>query len=179
MAGVVGVATLAIAWYALSVRPSVASLDALWSEVESGYDYLATEANLNATLFDSQRENQRLQARFAERQSRVGSTAGEVEFLSWLSRQAADWDLAVDDYHPGGVIDYGDYRGYSLLLSGSGSYESICRMLGGLRRSERLNRVAAITMTSADAGRTVLSFTMRIELLTQSPETLAQREPQL
>lgn len=166
--GLLIVALAAGGWYGLSVRPAANRLDDAWDDVEHAYAYLAREDHVKEVLADIRRKNQRLAEQLAQRQARVGAHLDNIAFLAWFSEMATQRRLAVNDYRPAETVPYGDFQGHSLMLTGAGSFEAVCRMLDDLRECRQLNRITNLSLAPVDAERTTLTFSMRLELITKA-----------
>ncbi|QDU90378.1 hypothetical protein Pla175_37820 [Pirellulimonas nuda] len=173
LVGMVGVALLAAGWCALSVRGATARLDAQWMQVEVAYAYLTTEATMQLENRQASARGKALAEAWREVEARVSDGADEVRFLSWMSGQSHEWGLTLSDYRPGGAVQYGDYQGCSLQLTGRGGHAALCRMLAGLREWRHMNRVAALSLSPADPERTEFDFAIRVELLARVPQPTA------
>lgn len=164
-AGVVGVAVLALGWYAIGLRPVSQLLDAKQAEVDQTYQYLETGKQLLQTLDGEKARRDQLAKRRDLVRERVAAAADEIGFLEWLTKAARAEGLTLIDYRPAGFVQYGDYDGRALQLSGSGTYQAVCRVLDGLRTCPQMNRVTDLSIVPANPNRTSYQVLLKAELL--------------
>jgi Tfp pilus assembly protein PilO len=120
-------------------------LEATREFVESG-DSIESEARLVAQRL----EETRVEYQHALRS--VPDATYESEFLSELSTLAADSNLAIREFRPGGVTHRDRYDELEIRLSAEGTYPNLCRFLAGLEALPRLCNVRSLSVTGTGSS---------------------------
>lgn len=127
-----------------------------------------TESSRNAPAI--QREHEKLSghlkdiaARYAALQGRVPGTAEAGSFLKYVSDIARQENLSISDFQPARSVDGDGFTAMEVVLSGRGSFASICTFFDRLAKVARLSKVKDLSVTtSGDDGEYPMKTTLVI-----------------
>jgi Tfp pilus assembly protein PilO len=108
---------------------------------------LNDEPRLRSQLRDSTRELQTLEGRLNELTALIPDRPEESLFLAQLSELASSTKLQIRDFRPGGVQQSNEVMQLSIQLTGTASYECLCRFLDGLQSLRRLTQVSQLKVS--------------------------------
>ena len=74
----------------------------------------------------------------------------EADFLAQIAEAAGQVGLQIEDYRPGDSTQERNYSRMEVLLSGNGSYGSICDFLERVQRFPRLSRIIHFEVSALD-----------------------------
>lgn len=116
------------------------------NELLSNADRLRSEqADLRRFLTDARQQEEALLAR-------VPGEAHEADFLRQISHLAKDVGVVLRDYRPGQVSSQANCSAMDITLACEGSYEALCRFLGGVGNLPRLVNLATLDIDGSQGS---------------------------
>lgn len=109
---------------------------------------LAVDSNVHAAHRQLRREADELNAQIATIRERIPVSPLEETFLSHTNNIAKEEQLAIGNFRRAKTKDFPDYSEVDVVISGQGSYASICRFLYRVSRLERLSTVRQLSIES-------------------------------
>jgi Tfp pilus assembly protein PilO len=89
-------------------------------------------------------------ARYTALQGRVPGSAESGSFLKYVSDIARQQDLSISDFQPGKSVEGDGFTAMEVVLSGRGSFASICTFFDRLSKVARLSKVKDLNVTVAE-----------------------------
>lgn len=169
--GAAAIVALLVCWWQFLVAPLNEARQALEQdriEVESLH---LQQPVLAAALQASQASTETWQQISAQLQQRAMPAQDDIDFLDWINEQAQATGLSIKDFRPSGRDSVGDYEGRGLLLSTSGSFDSICKFLEAMRHCPRMNRITSVEIVPEGNQRESFAMSLRVVLFTRATKT--------
>lgn len=169
--GAAAIVALLVCWWQFLVAP----LNEAWQALEQ--DRIEVESLhlqqpvLAAALQASQASTETWQQISAQLQQRAMPAQDDIDFLDWINEQAQATGLSIKDFRPSGRDSVGDYEGRGLLLSTSGSFDSICKFLEAMRHCPRMNRITSVEIVPEGNQRESFAMSLRVVLFTRATKT--------
>jgi Tfp pilus assembly protein PilO len=125
-------------------------------DVSMRIDELA-ESSRNAPAIHSEHEKlsgrlKDIAARYAALQGRVPGSAEAGSFLKFVSDVARQENLSISDFQPARSVEGDGFTAMEVMLSGRGSFASICTFFDRLSKVARLSKVKDLSVTAAEDG---------------------------
>ncbi|HEY4232536.1 MAG TPA: type 4a pilus biogenesis protein PilO [Lacipirellulaceae bacterium] len=116
-----------------------------------------TESSRNASAIQGEHEKlsgrlKDIAARYASLQGRVPGSAEAGSFLKYVSDIARQENLSISDFQPARSVEGDGFTAMEVMLSGRGSFASICTFFDRLSKVTRLSKVKDLTVTTAEDG---------------------------
>ncbi|MBL8888347.1 MAG: type 4a pilus biogenesis protein PilO [Planctomycetaceae bacterium] len=172
--GLLGVGALLGLWWFFLVRPlneAQQLVDQERIEVEGLH---MQQPVLLAALKSSQERAESWKQQAARLQERSKPAQDDIDFLDWINEQATTTGLVIKDFRPSGRELVGEYEGRGLMLSTSGSFESIGRFLEAMRQCPRMNRITSIDINPEGGQRESFLMSLRVVLFTRPAKVASQ-----
>ncbi len=169
--GAAAILALLVCWWQFLVAPlneARQSLEQDRIEVESLH---LQQPVLAAALKASQASTETWQQISAQLQQRAMPAQDDIDFLDWINEQAQATGLSIKDFRPSGRDSVGDYEGRGLMLSTSGSFDSICKFLEAMRHCPRMNRITSVEIVPEGNQRESFAMSLRVVLFTRATKT--------
>jgi len=169
--GAAAILALLVCWWQFLVAPlneARQSLEQDRIEVESLH---LQQPVLAAALQASQASTETWQQISAQLQQRAMPAQDDIDFLDWINEQAQATGLSIKDFRPSGRDSVGDYEGRGLMLSTSGSFDSICKFLEAMRHCPRMNRITSVEIVPEGNQRESFAMSLRVVLFTRATKT--------
>jgi Tfp pilus assembly protein PilO len=169
--GAAAILALLVCWWQFLVAPlneARQSLEQDRIEVESLH---LQQPVLAAALQASQASTETWQQISAQLQKRAMPAQDDIDFLDWINEQAQATGLSIKDFRPSGRGSVGDYEGRGLMLSTSGSFDSICKFLEAMRHCPRMNRITSVEIVPEGNQRESFAMSLRVVLFTRATKT--------
>lgn len=171
--GLGGIVVLVGLWWCFLVAPLNESHQALDQERVYVESLQLQQPVLLAALETTRTRSESWKQQESELQERSLPAQDDIDFLDWINEQAKTTGLNIKDFRPSGRELAGEYEGRGLMLSTSGSFESICQFLEAMRHCPRMNRITSIDINPEDNQRASFLMNLRVVLFTRSPKTAA------
>jgi Tfp pilus assembly protein PilO len=116
-----------------------------------------TESSQNAPAIQAEHEKlsgrlKDIAVRYAALQGRVPGNAEAGSFLKFVSDVARQENLSISDFQPARSVEGDGFTAMEVMLSGRGSFASICTFFDRLSKVARLSKVKDLYVSSVDDG---------------------------
>ncbi|QDU54770.1 type 4a pilus biogenesis protein PilO [Aeoliella mucimassa] len=74
----------------------------------------------------------------------------EAQFLSETTKLASQHRVIIDNFRRQEIASFKDYSEVDVVISGRGSYSSVCQFLHGVNQLERLSTVRSMSLKRSD-----------------------------
>jgi Tfp pilus assembly protein PilO len=116
-----------------------------------------SESSRNAPAIHSEHEKlsgrlKDIAARYAALQGRVPGSAEAGSFLKYVSDIARQENLSISDFQPAKSVEGDGFTAMEVVLSGRGSFGSICTFFDRLSKVARLSKVKDLNVAIGDDG---------------------------
>lgn len=169
--GLLGIGVLTGLWWYFLVAPLNEAQQSLEQEKMEVEGLQVQQPVLLAALKASQERTESWKLQAAKLEERSLPAQDDIDFLDWVNEKAVTTGLSIKDFRPSGRETVGEYEGRGLMLSTSGSFESVCRFLEAMRDCPRMNRVTSIEITPEGQKREGFMMSIRVVLFTRIPKT--------
>lgn len=165
--GVLGVGSLLGLWWFFLLAPLNEAQEIVDQERIEVEGLQTQQPVLLAALKASQERAESWKQKVARLQERSKPAQDDIDFLDWINEQATATGLTIQDFRPSGREVVGEYEGRGLMLSTTGSFESIGRFLETMRQCPRMNRITSIDINPEGGQRESFSMNLRVVLFTR------------
>ncbi|MCA9036554.1 MAG: type 4a pilus biogenesis protein PilO [Planctomycetaceae bacterium] len=133
---------------------------------------LAEFKNLQQQMEGLCEEEIRLQNLLVTLHGRIPDDADEVRFLEQVVSIADENDIQIHEFQRGDVLPVGELYRTQIQLTGTSTYEGLCRFLFRMRQMERLFDIDELLIQAQEPGQDYQTISMSLSIVHASPSLL-------